>query len=380
MLDFLIHGLPLIGSILFFMRCLSLAREHREIHLQQHNRPSAEPPLVSIIVPARNEERTLPYLIASIKKLAFAKFEVIVADDSSSDATGKLAREAGFTVVQVKDKPDGWLGKPNACMQAQRLASGDYLLFTDADVILHPHTLSRALAYMQEQQLDFMSALPYHSGFTLWEKLMGPFHLVMLAALRPDVKPNRHHSFFAIGQFLLIKRSCYDAIGAHATARTFVCEDLVLASQAIRQGFQYGVYNAATLFDVRMYGSLGEFIKGWRRNFRVGTAFFGSRVVLEIIGFIVGGLSLFFPPYGITKGVAALIFAAAVFLHQKRLGNFSPLGVVLYPFALAVFILVGALALFDSVLRRPIVWKDRSFAATKAIDRLTGAPSSSENI
>src|SRR5688572_14332863 len=139
---------------------------------------------VSIVVPARNEAHNLPALLASLRALAPAAHEIILVDDHSTDGTGDLARAAGATVVTPPPLPPGWLGKLWACHAGAQAATGDLLLFSDADTVHAPWSLARAVARLEATGADLLSVIPTHAVVALWEKLQGVFQLLLLVACR----------------------------------------------------------------------------------------------------------------------------------------------------------------------------------------------------
>ena len=140
-------------------------------------------PLVSIIVPARNEEHNLPKLLLSLKELRYSRVEIIVVDDGSSDATAQIALDAGVRLVRVRERPANFHGKSYACLQGANVALGEVLLFTDADVTMYKSTLDQALCFMEEADCPFISSLPYHLCEEWWEHPLAAFQLCMVAAL-----------------------------------------------------------------------------------------------------------------------------------------------------------------------------------------------------
>ena len=328
-------------------------------------------PLISVIVAARNEETNLPTLLASLTKLSYSSYEVIVVDDQSTDGTASIAASWGARVVKIETPPpSGWVGKPYACLQGAEVAKGELLLFIDADIVLTPDSLSRMVEFMEAEQSPFISALPYHQCHFWWEKSLGAFHLNLIAALKPashylaELKSGSSPSaLFAIGQFLCFTREVYFQMGGHTLAKYTLCEDLFLAAEALKRGINYRVYTALPpLFEVRMYQNFYAFVQGWRRLFRAGIRFFGAKLTLEVTLFIIAGLSVLTPPLYWVKSLAALIFMMTVMRYQRRLGNFSLWGALAYPLALLLFVAIATVVLCDDVLRRKVPWRGRSYS------------------
>lgn len=325
-------------------------------------------PRVSIIVPARNEEAVLGRLLASLQALDYPKeaLEVIVVDDRSEDGTAAIAREYGVRLVSGEPRPDGWMGKQWACHQGALVASGDYLLFTDADTLHYPASLRTAMAAITSEGAHGLTVLPYHESRDLWEKLCGPFHVWLLAATNPYGKP-RPGQVYAIGQYLCFERAFYEKMGGHTRVKTCWVEDIPLAKALLEDGGKWSVWTGAPLFEVRMYPELMDFIRGWRRNFRAGMSYSYPGTGLEMTLFmaaILGGGELLrgsLLPWLFTGLSCALL---AVF--QQRLGRFSLLGVIFFPFSLLLFCWISCLALYDLLLKRPLLWKNRSYGVPAA--------------
>jgi glycosyltransferase involved in cell wall biosynthesis len=319
-------------------------------------------PRVSIVVPARNEAARLPDLLRSLEKLDYPDYEVIVVDDCSTDGTAAVVESFGARLVSGNERPPGWAGKQWACFQGASIAVGDVLLFTDADTVHTPNSLTDAVSFLKRSGAAMISSLPYHDANTWWERLLGPFHVLLLAVTAPFGTP-RPGRVYAIGQYLMLTRAAYAALGGHASVKGEFVEDLPLANLCLERGLRYRVYHGARLFSVRMYDSLGEFVRGWRRNFRAGIRGSSALAPVEMtlmIAALTGGGKMLATPW------SAALVASSVFVllgRQRDLGRFSWCGPVLFPFALALLCWVSLLAAGDMLFRRKLYWKGRAYAA-----------------
>ncbi len=325
--------------------------------VQKQNAPIAWPG-VSIIVPARNEEKTLPALLSSLTSLDYPNFEIIVLNDQSTDKTEQIASHFPVKIINGTPKPFDWFGKPWACHQASLASTKDYLLFTDADTVHETQSLKQAMAHLLASNAQGMSAPPFHLNPSFWEKLLGPFLCFLLALTDPYGRP-RSKRLFAIGQYLLFERSFYTRIGGHMAIREEAIDDISLAELTLAHGGKWTVFNADSIYGVRMYESLKDFIAGWRRNFRGGLKLSSKFSAPEAALYFAALTAVREPSWiTLTTTLLSLIFLAWI---QRRYGRFSVWGIFLFPLSLILFTAVTALAMFDRVLQKPLVWKNRSY-------------------
>jgi chlorobactene glucosyltransferase len=236
-------------------------------------------PLVSIVVPARNEEVNLPRLLESLGALVYPRFEVLVVDDESTDGTGDLvlAADAGnaenIRLVSGQPLPPGWFGKPWACHQGAREARGFLLLFTDADTVHEPHLLAQAVACMQAEEADAVTLIGRQVMESFWEQLLQPQFFALLAARFPRAgtpkKPKHWREAIANGQYLLFQRDAYREFGGHEAVKGEVVEDMRIAQLLVKGGGKLVVREGLGL-RTRMYRSLGGLVEGWSKNFSTG--------------------------------------------------------------------------------------------------------------
>lgn len=340
-------------------RLRPLNRSEQKLEQRLPVEPVSRQPLVSIIIPARNEEKNLPLLLESIKKLTYPKLEVIVVDDHSSDRTFEVARSFGVQVISSAPLPEKWNGKNWACHQGALQASGDFLLFTDADTSHRPDSVERALRFFNNSRADLISALPYHRTETFWEKWMGPFHALVYVATTPN-RP-RLKRLFAVGQYLLFSKGSYRKLGGHEAVASKYPDDLSLANLCLKSGGTYSVHTGRPLFDVRLYDSFRAAVNGWRRNFLAGIQKSRIQATAEVILaiFALTGSGRAFD--GALTAVPAVLSWLVILVRQRSFGDFSAVGVLVIPFSLALYCWVTVLALFDFASGNTLVWKERSY-------------------
>ncbi len=236
--------------------------------------PAASGPLISVIIPARNEARNIERCVRSMLAATYPAIEVIVVDDRSTDGTGDLVEGLGVRLVRGAELPAGWFGKQWALVQGYRVARGELLLFADADTRHEPELIARAVTARATERADLFSVIPRQEMVTFWERLIQPHVFVALAARVSDLRRlNRTRiewNAIANGQFILVTRASYEAAGTHEAVKTFVADDLMLAQTYVRHGLDIFLAHATTYMTTRMYGSLREILEGWTKNLALG--------------------------------------------------------------------------------------------------------------
>ena len=242
-------------------------------------RPDDEPPLrdgprVSVVVPARDEERGIGEAIRSLRALEWDDLEVVVVDDQSRDGTLAAAREAAdhdprVIVMSGAPLPDGWVGKSWACWQGVQRATGDWLLFTDADVVHAPDSLGRTMAMARRLGRGGLTMFPTIVCEGVAERVVTPAALVAIGtfvAPGPLARKDDSRVAIAAGGYILVKRRLYDAVGGHLGIRTRMVDDVCLAAAVKRFGAQLVPVPASGLVRLRMYHGAGEVWDGWSKN------------------------------------------------------------------------------------------------------------------
>jgi glycosyltransferase involved in cell wall biosynthesis len=226
-------------------------------------------PLVSVIIPARNEEASLGACLESLAAQTGDNFEIIVVDDNSTDRTREIAASfRNVKVIEAAPLPSGWTGKNNAVATGARQARGSWLLFTDADTVHLPGSLARSLKEAKQRQAALLSYSPEQIVATFWEIAAMPVIFADLAQrYRPsEVSNPQSPAAAANGQYILITREAYDAIGGHSAVAADLLEDVALARAVKRSGrkifFRYGGDAVRT----RMYRNLAQLREGWTKN------------------------------------------------------------------------------------------------------------------
>lgn len=335
-----------------------------------HGADALDPEItLSIIIPARNEEENLGRLLPSVREQEWTAHEIIVVDDRSEDATAALAREHGAMVVEGRPLPEGWYGKPWACTQGAEAASGDWLLFLDADTVLQPGGLRR-IASLSRQREAVHSICPYHVVRKPYEQLSAFFNVIMLIGTNAFTwKGSEAREIGLFGQSLFLSRKQYEAVGGHEPVKREVLENFQLSRHFGAAGFRRQCYLGRGVISMRMFpDGWRQLVAGWSKGFLSGAASTPRSALvgtsLWLSGLIMGAIAVTFLPLVSTSSalliggfyVACLIQCLVFF---RKAGGFRFLTAALYPVALAFYLVV----FFGAALRKKkggtIQWKGR---------------------
>lgn len=231
-----------------------------------------EPPLVSAVIPAKDEEATLDECLTAVREQDYPNLEILVVDDRSGDRTAEIAsrhavEDPRVRLVQNDRLPPGWTGKTYVLHRHSGSARGEWLWFLDADVTPGPAFLPVMLEYARENKAELASVLPELRCETFWEQVVQPLAgIVLMQSFRPSqVNDDSHPKAFANGQSILVTRRAYDAIGGHRAVRDRFVEDIGLAQKVKGMGFPIRLAVTRGLISCRMYASLGQLVRGWSR-------------------------------------------------------------------------------------------------------------------
>ena len=226
-------------------------------------------PEVSIIIPARNEEANLAACLTSLSGQSGVPFEIIVVDDGSTDRTREIAQSfAEVQVISPASLRENCTGKNNALIAGAKIACAPWLLFTDADTVHQPGSLARALAEAKREEADLVSYSPKQIAISFTERAVMPIIFAELAARYPPHKVRDQNSKIvaANGQYIMVCRAAYDAVGGHAAVATEILEDVALARFFRSAGFKVYFRYAADAVQTRMYRNWAQLREGWTKN------------------------------------------------------------------------------------------------------------------
>jgi len=269
-------GITCILALLCFLSIREAANPPA-IHVGGESGLPDPSPLVSVIIPARDEEANIGPCLRTILDQDYRALEVIVVDDRSTDRTASIVEAIGrddqrVRLIRGKEKTSGWLGKSHAIHQGVRQARGAWFLFVDADTRHHTGSLAACMTHMHHAKADMLSLYPHFDCGTFWEKVLQPAVGRMILIAGPMMFVNSRKRAFrvfamAIGQFILIRRPVYEAIGGHVAVRSVVTEDVALAKNVKKAGYALDFLYGTDLLSTRMYRSFAEIWRGWSRSF-----------------------------------------------------------------------------------------------------------------
>ncbi|MBN2073482.1 MAG: glycosyltransferase [Actinobacteria bacterium] len=325
---------------------------------------------ISVIIPARNEEKNLDNLFNSLNRQAVKASEVILVDDGSTDKTPLIGEKYNARVISLKNLPGGWVGKSWACYNGAKAATGDYLIFLDADTSLKNEGIKNISSCLKLYK-GVVSLQPYHRIKKIYENLSLFFNIILIAGIGVFTPlQTRINPIGAFGPCLICRKEDYYKIDGHKSVKGKVMEDIEIGKKFMKAGMPLHCFGGRGTIDFRMYpGGFKEMIKGWAKSFSSGARSTSIPILIMVIAWIVGAI---FPlnliadglspiiPYILWTGAAFYIaFVAQLYWMSHRIGNFSIWASVFYPVPLAFFIIVFFYSLILTIFRKRVTWKDR---------------------
>ena len=358
----------LIFFVLFLLLGLMLLWRIPYPH-RQHPAEKA-PSRVSVIIPARNEERNLARLLRSIGEQDMKPREVILVDDQSEDGTAETARKAGCRVISSSGLPEGWTGKPWGCWQGAKQAQGDLFLFLDADTFLEKDGLEKLVStYLKGRGL--LTVQPYHRMEELYERLSAVFNILILAGMNTFTPWGRSRKpMGAFGPCNLCSREDYFAVGGHEKVKGEVLESLGLAKEFQKKNLPVRCYGGKGTISFRMYpGGIRSMIEGFGKGFGTGARAVSPGILFMTVGWVTGGVAIVRhilhswvvgdPGWLLQAGVFYFFYALQFHWMLRRIGNFGSLTALLFPLPLLFFVGVFTLSFIRIFFRGKVRWKGR---------------------
>ncbi len=329
---------------------------------------------LSVIIPARNEEETIRLLLQDLMAQKTTIHEIICVDDASTDKTLEVATSFGVRTISIKDKPKDWTGKSWACQKGAMVATGDMLLFLDADVRLSPNAISTLLDRYHENKC-VISVQPYHHTEKYYEQFSFFFNLIQIAGNGISVwgKPKNMGLY---GPVILIDQKTYLAIDRHSAAKTSVVDDVVLGEKLKQMGFPFKLFLGSKDISFRMYGDdFKSLYQGWIKNYATGALKSDPFIFCLVFLWVTSCLSssIFFVQSLTTFNMGLILLATCfcflwlveLFRLSSAIGRFKKTTVIFYPVYLVFFVLIFSISLLKKIFKVDVVWKDRKIKLEK---------------
>ncbi len=341
----------------------------------------ADSPKISVVIPARNEEKNIGRCLARLFYQRYPDYEIIVVDDRSEDRTPEILAAlqklspVPMKIVRIDKKPEGWTGKNYAVHAGSRAAQGEWILFTDADTAHEAYSLPTALETSRYRGLDCLTLAPKTECRGFWEKTVQPIAVGAIAVWFDPVKINdpKQNVTLANGQFILVRRDVYEKIGGNEAVKTEVVEDVAFAKNVRKAGHRIEFLDGTKLYATRMYSSLTEIRNGWTRILTYLLDRSPMKILHKIFLFVA--FSLF--PFAVLAAEKMLFlmgsphFSTPVFflslltcvwivfvraMGNKRLGT-PPGYALLHPLGSLVMVWILTICLGRVLFNRPSAWK-----------------------
>jgi len=310
-------------------------------------------PRISILFAARDEEEKLAAALETLIALDYPNLEIVAVDDRSEDSTPQIlaafvARDARVRMVRIDELPAGWLGKPHALQRGYEAASGEWLLFTDADVQFHAESLRRAVSIVEERKLDHLTLMCAVQMHGFWEKMLITFFgLGFHVATNPNNVGNpRSKSYVGIGAFQLVRRTAYEESGMHRRLALEVVDDMKLAKNIKQAGFRSCVGVAQKHVSVRWHAGAGNIVRGVTKNFFAAASYSLGVVAAQSLGIFctnilpfaalpfLRGWPLAFDAFAVAVALGFHAGVAVVMRVSPLYALTNPLGAILFTYML----------------------------------------------
>jgi glycosyltransferase involved in cell wall biosynthesis len=338
--------------------------------------PAGDLPLVTVVVPAKDEEAAIANCLSSLEAQTHSRLEIVAVDDRSKDRTGAImdalaARpDSRLRVIHVKELPTGWLGKNHANELGAEAASSEsqYILFTDGDVIFEPATIAAAVAHCERNGIDHFVLSPYMIPNGVWlATVQLVFGMSFVSFLSPSRLGKSKNVYVGIGAFNMVRKSTYEACDRHERLKLEVIDDGMLGKILVRNGARADIVNGKHLIRLAWYHSLWGFVTGLEKN-----GFAALRYsILKLIAFLVIYLLIYVLPYVMvvtTTGATRAAYLGLVFVFHvcfaigAKMLSMSPFLSFLAPFGAIVIMFTFLRSTAITLWRGRISWRETSYS------------------
>jgi len=368
---FIVHlVLWILGFFLLFRISYCKMPVHRNPH-----RPS-----ISVIIPARNEEHALPNSLNSLSDQLSHGDEVIVVDDHSEDKTKEVAESSGVKVLESLPTPEGWIGKTWACYQGANMASGEILVFLDADTVLEKNGLKHIVETYIEKT-GVLSVQPYHKMRDLYEQLSAFFNIIVMVGIGTfSVLGRRIKPIGLLGPMVVMKKQYYVDSGGHEKVKGEILDDVAFGAELQKKGLDVHCMAGKGTISFRMYpGGIRELINGWTKGIAKGATKTSIPLLILIVLWIAGSIGT---ARSLIEAVIAtnnvqiaisgslyILYAAQIYWMLIRIGNFKFYTALLYIMPVAFFVVVFAYSSVRSFIVKSVKWKGREIDLRRKVSK-----------
>ena len=372
MIHILIFSLLIYFLILEILNIFYLLKENEY-------EPLKEAPLISVIIPARNEEKNIGECIESVLIQKYKNLEIIVVDDSSQDKTFEIAKKYAekdrrIKLIKIDRLPEGWLGKNYACYTGYKNAKGEVLLFLDADTRLkNEKSIEFALSKLRSKNLSLLSLIPHIETGSFWEKVFMPLWTWSFMILFP-LKLLENKRFkkiaFAFGPFLMFERNFYEKIGGHLICKNEIVEDVYLARISKNKGGRIALLDGRNVIKVRFYHNFREMKDGTVKS---TFGFFSYSYKNLFVSLIILSITFLLPFLNLLRGVIydnfelfkISFFEVSLIYLLKILSDnyfyFDLRYVITFPISVILGIYFSLLSAFEAFFKKGYIWKERFY-------------------
>jgi len=358
-----------------------------------------DPPLVSILIPARNEESNIEKCIKAFLKQDYPNLEIIILDDNSTDNTYDIVQKISdknknVKIFKGKHLPQGWLGKNFACFQLSRYAKGEYFVFTDADTHHLQNSVSSSLAALLNNRLDALCPFPREIMVTIHERMTIPFMNFVILLFMPLalIRKSKNPLFCTgVGQYLLFRREVYFGMGGHAAVKGKILEDVHITKKTKEMGYSYMIFDGSKIISCRMYKNFKQVFRGYSRFLFSAFDYNISMIAIAIIFFILLFLlpNIFFPlglilyhwPREILLSIVIQLSIVS-FIRTINALRFKEklLDIFLSPLSIVYIVFMAINSVLQSKIGTGIYWKGRTYQAESKSNTLGVIEEENDNL
>lgn len=366
-------GISLAIALAWLYRTARLLATLKRTHQLKIRKPGVAPS-VTVLIPAKNEEKNIRACWESLKNQDYPNYEILVVNDNSSDQTEVILKSLGAKYINSPPAPQGWTGKNHALYYGSREVKSEWLLFTDADTRHEPGSISSAIAHAEENKLQFLTLLPHCLTGSLIEDFLEPIAMAFIGLWFPLEKVNDPASplYFANGQYLMIRRELYEKLGGHEGVRGEFLEDFALMKKTKEARARAECAFGTNLYGTRMYDSFDTLWRGWRRIYlhafrrnpillshkALGVLFFS---ILPFVFFlslgISGEINLSKNPLLVLSSAGTLALILITTWQTYGLVKAKKIYSLLHPFAAIVILFILLDAIGMALGKKQTVWR-----------------------